>query len=65
MELCKELPYKPNSDDSLVMGLWGSSKAIKFLPVAAEPLIFTVTIDSYEAVRFQDYCGERARNRTS
>ena len=25
------------------MGLLGGSKAIKFLPVAAEPLIFTVT----------------------
>lgn len=25
------------------MGLWGGFKAIKFLPVAAEPLIFTVT----------------------
>ena len=44
MQLCKELPYKPNSDNSLVMGLLGSSKAIKFLPVAAEPLIFPVTI---------------------
>lgn len=64
MELCRDLPYRSNSDNSLVMGLLGSSKAIYFLPGAAGPLILTVTI-VVRLLVFKTNCGERDGNRTN
>lgn len=64
-ELCRELLYRSNSDNSLGLGLLGSTKAIKFLPVDARLLVFTATCETGARLVFQDYYEEGDRNRAN